>query len=130
MRLLLDTNVVLWAMRDPSRITPQATELIRDPANELLVSAASAWEIATKHHIGKLPDTGPLLLAFENHLRTLGAVELPVTSAHAIAAGQLDWARRDPFDRMLAAQCILENVALVTPNPVFRVLTAVRTVWG
>ena len=129
MRLLLDTNVLLWALRDPSRLSDQATELIRDPANELLVSTATPWEIGAKQRIGKLPDTGPLLLAFEEHLQRLGATELPVTSRHAIVAGQLQWARRDPFDRMLAAQSILENVPLVTPDHAFDALPSVRVLW-
>jgi PIN domain nuclease of toxin-antitoxin system len=130
MRLLLDTYAVMWAMRDPARLSPLAAELIRDPANELLVSAIVPWEIATKHRIGRLPDTGALLLAFEEHTRRLGAVELPITNRHAIAVGQLQWANEDPFDRMLAAQSIIEGVPLVTADPVFLTLPTVRVAWS
>jgi PIN domain nuclease of toxin-antitoxin system len=130
MRLLLDTYAVMWALRDPGRLSPVATDLIRDPANELLISAIVPWEIATKHRIGRLPDTGGLLLAFEEHTRRLGAVELPVTSRHAIAVGQLQWANEDPFDRMLAAQSIIEGVPIVTADPVFLTLPTVRVAWS
>jgi PIN domain nuclease of toxin-antitoxin system len=129
-RLLLDTYVVMWALRDPARLSPVAEELIRDPANELLISAVVPWEIATKHRIGRLPDTGSLLLAFEDHIRRLGAVELPVTARHAIAVGQLQWASEDPFDRMLAAQSIIEGIPIVTADPVFLTLPTVRVAWN
>jgi PIN domain nuclease of toxin-antitoxin system len=127
-RLLLDTHVVLWALRDPARLGPEAGVLIRDRANELFVSAATPWEIATKHRIGKLDDAGPLLLAWSQYLDRLGASELPISSAHALAAGQLDWGHRDPFDRMLAAQSVLDSLVLVTADTVFRSLPAVRTI--
>lgn len=129
MKLLLDTYVVMWALRDPSRLSADAEDLIRDPANELLVSAVVPWEIATKHRVGRLPDTGSLLLAFNDHVHRLGAVELPITARHAVAVGQLQWACEDPFDRMLAAQSIIEGVPIVTADPVFRTLPTVQVVW-
>ena len=130
MRLLLDTYAVMWSLLDPSRLSPLAAELIRDPGNELLISAIVPWEIATKHRIGRLPDTGALLLAFEDHTRRLGAVELPITNRHAIAVGQLQWANEDPFDRMLAAQSIIEGVPIVTADPVFLTLPTVLVAWS
>jgi PIN domain nuclease of toxin-antitoxin system len=126
-RLLLDTHVLLWALRDPARLSDEASELIREPSHELVVSAATAWEIATKYRIGKLPDAAPILLGYSDYLDRLGAAELPITSRHALVAGQLDWAHRDPFDRILAAQCLLESLTLVTADVVFDALGGVRT---
>jgi len=129
MRVLLDTHVLLWALRDPDSLSPAATALLADPATELLVSAATAWEIATKHRIGKLPDAEPLLLGYEGHLSRLGARELPIASRHALAAGSLEWAHRDPFDRVIAAQSILEGVPLVSRDAAFVSLPSLRVLW-
>ena len=129
MRLLLDTHVLLWALGDPDRIAAAAVAQIRNPANELLVSAATPLEIATKHRIGKLPDAGSVLAAYSDVLRTLGAKELPITSHHALVAGQLSWDHRDPFDRILAAQSITESIPLVTSDSVFDTIGGVRTLW-
>ncbi len=130
MRLLLDTHVLLWALRDPERIPASVAAIVRDPSHQLQVSAATAWEIATKHRIGKLPDAGPILLAYLDNLRQLGAVELPITSHHALVAGQLDWSHRDPFDRILAAQSVLTSSALVTGDSAFRAFPGVRVIWS
>lgn len=130
MKLLLDTHVLLWALRDPARLPAPVAEMLTDTANELVVSAATAGEIATKYRIGKLPEAGPMLLAFADHLRSLGAAELPITSHHALVAGQLEWSHRDPFDRILASQSIIENASLVTADRAFADLPAVRVLWG
>ena len=102
-RLLLDTHTLLWALAEPQRLSAHAADLIRDPTNVVLVSAASAWEIATKHRLGKLPGAGPIVAGFVAHLATLRAEELPVRSIHALQAGSFVVEHRDPFDRMLAA---------------------------
>ena len=130
MRLLLDTHVLLWALGDPDRIAAAAAANIRNPANELFVSAATPFEIATKHRIGKLPDAGPVVAAYSDLVRTLGAKELPMTSHHALVAGQLPWEHRDPFDRILAAQSIIESIPLVTSDKVFGTIGGVRTLWA
>jgi PIN domain nuclease of toxin-antitoxin system len=129
MRLLLDTHVLLWVVSDPARLAAAAVQQIRDPVNELFVSAITPFEITTKHRIGKLPDAGPILAAYTDVLRTLGARELAITSRHGLIAGQLSWDHRDPFDRILAAQSIIENIPLVTSDAVFSTLGGVRTVW-
>lgn len=129
MRLLLDTHVLLWALGDPSRLSQEAAAQIREPANELFVSAITPFELATKHRIGKLPDAEPLLLAFGDHMRRLGANELPISSHHALVAGQLNWDHRDPFDRMLAAQSITEAIPLVTSDVAFGTISGVRVIW-
>lgn len=129
MRLLLDTHAFIWLISDPARIPAAALEATRNPRNELFVSAISPFEIATKHRIGKFPDAQRVLLAYDDYLRQLRAEQLPITSHHGIVAGQLSWDHRDPFDRILAAQSITENMPLVTADKIFMTAGGVRTVW-
>lgn len=129
MRLLLDTHVLLWALAEPRRLSVAAASLLRNPANSLLVSAASAWEIATKQRLGKLPGAEALVGSYHAHLRILRAEELPINSAHALRAGSFRVEHRDPFDRMLAAQAILEGVPLLTDDPSFATFPGLQTLW-
>lgn len=129
MRLLLDTHALLGALAEPRRLSSQAAALIRAPANAVFVSAASAWEIATKHRLGRMPHAGPILAAFAEHLAMLRAEELPVRSIHALLAGSLKVNHRDPFDRMLAAQALIEGIPLLTDDPAFALFPDVQTVW-
>ncbi len=129
MRLLLDTHALVWTLTEPERLPAQLVERLADPSTEILVSAASAWECATKHRLGKLPGADGVLASFADHLATLGAVEVPITTADALLAGSMNWAHRDPFDRVLAAQSIRRSVPLVSRDPVFRDLPGVRVLW-
>lgn len=126
---LLDTHTLLWALTDPGRLGPQAREVVVDPGTQLLASTVSAWEIATKHRLGRLPQAEVLVGAYAQHLDRLGVVRLPVAEAHALLAGALDWTHRDPFDRMLAAQAMTESVTLVTADRVFADLGGLRLLW-
>ncbi|WP_106848723.1 type II toxin-antitoxin system VapC family toxin [Blastococcus sp. Marseille-P5729] len=128
-RLLLDTHALLWALTEPDRLGREASTAIRDRSTELRVSAASAWEIATKQRLGKLPGTSALVRGYAAHLRRLGAQELAVTNEHALLAGVLTWEHRDPFDRMLAAQTIIEGLVLVTRDAVFQEVADLSTLW-
>jgi PIN domain nuclease of toxin-antitoxin system len=127
-RLLLDTHALVWWWTDDRRLTPAARAAIAAPGTTILVSAASVWEIATKHRSGKWPEVGQLLAGFDAALRRSRFVPLPVTAAHARLAGELDHPHRDPFDRMLAAQASIEDVALATGDAVFPTM-GVATVW-
>jgi PIN domain nuclease of toxin-antitoxin system len=93
------------------------------------VKSASAWEIATKYRLGKLPGAERIVMSYAAHLTTLGARELPVVSAHALAAGLFAVDCRDSFDRMLAAQAIAEGVPLVTDDPMMALLPGLLTRW-
>ena len=114
--VLLDTHALLWALLSPARLSSRARSLLVDPATNLLVSPVSALEIATKHRLGKLAGVAPVILGYASHLATLGARELPVLSSHALLAGQFTVPHRDPFDRLLAAQAIVEGVPLLTSD--------------
>jgi PIN domain nuclease of toxin-antitoxin system len=129
MRLLLDTHTFVWALTDPDRLSARAAGLIRDVGNLVLVSAASAWEIATKYRLGRLPGSGPLIAGYAAHLAILRADELPIRSAHALKAGTLSTEHRDPFDRILAAQAILEAARLVTNDHAFSGFPDLDIIW-
>lgn len=119
-RVLLDTHVFLWALLSPRKLSPKVRDILRDPGNVIHLSSASAWEVATKHRLGKLPEAGAVVDDFHEHARRFRADDLPITSAHALAAGRFASAHRDPFDRMLAAQSLLEGIPLVTNDPALR----------
>ncbi len=127
MRFLLDTHVFLWLLGEPERVAPSVRDTLADRRNEILVSAASALEVATKVRLGKLDAARPLVAAWSERLRELDADELPVTSAHAVLAGTMTWDHRDPFDRLLAAQALIENVVLVTADRALLLLPGLRT---
>jgi PIN domain nuclease of toxin-antitoxin system len=129
LRVLLDTHVVLWAVASPDRLSPPARTLLEDLRTDVLVSAASAWEIATKYRLGKLPGAERIVMGYAAHLITLRARELPIVSAHALAAGLFAVDHRDPFDRMLAAQAIAESVPLVTDDPMLAVFPGLVILW-
>lgn len=128
-RVLLDTHVLIWAFTDPRQLSPTSRSLLEDRNSELLASAASAWEIATKVRLGKLPGAEVLLDDYEGHLRRLGAEQLRISTRHALQGGGLAWSHRDPFDRILVAQAVLEAVPLVTADPVFREVAGLQVRW-
>jgi PIN domain nuclease of toxin-antitoxin system len=129
-RLLLDTHVLLWALAEPRRLSARAAELIKSPTNEVVVSAATAWEIAIKHRLGRLPGAGPIVAGYAAHLATLRAEELAINSVHALRAGGFAADHRDPFDRMLAAQALVEGVPLVSNDPAFSAFSELETLWS
>ena len=117
MRLLLDTHILLWAAGEPERLSETAVSLIEDENNELVFSAVSLWEIAIKTGRGRNDfriDAGMLRRRlFEN-----GYAELAMTGAHAAALNGLPPLHKDPFDRMLAAQAMIEGMTLLTADPI------------
>ncbi len=119
MKLLLDTNAVLWWFADDPALPGPIEGLIDDPAHTVLVSAASAWEICTKVRIGKLPTGSALCEDFSAYLQRFHFDPLAITIDHGRLAGRLPGAHKDPFDRMLAAQALIEDVPLVTNDPAF-----------
>ncbi len=117
--LLLDTHAFLWWLSESSRLSIPAHRTIADPANEILVSAATAWEITTKFRIGKLPARKPVALDVSEHIASQGFSELAISVADAEHAGRLQGAHRDPFDRMLAAQALVRDLRIVSIDTAF-----------
>lgn len=126
---LLDTHAFVWLLSSPDRMTPALRTELGSTANRLLVSAVSAMEVATKVRLGKLDAAATLVSTWERRVDDLDAETLDLTTAHALHAGSMPWAHRDPFDRLLAAQAIVENVVLVTTDAAFGTLPDVRTAW-
>ena len=119
-RLLLDTHALLWWLFDDPSLSPAARSAIVNPQNEVSVSAASAWEIATKHRLGRLPEAGDVAVNLPRYLRRARISVLSISLEHAMAAGALPGPHRDPFDRMLVAQARAENLVVATTDRVFR----------
>ena len=128
MSFLLDTHVLLWWLFNDKRISKTAHGIIQDPDNKIFVSSASAWEIATKHRLSRLESAAVLLEDMPGCLRRAGFMELPIALSHATRAGSFPHAHRDPFDRMLAAQAIVDGHQLVTRDPALAQFGP-RTVW-
>jgi PIN domain nuclease of toxin-antitoxin system len=119
MRLLLDTHAFLWWLAGDEALSTAARTAIADENNEVFVSAASAWEIATKHRIGKLPGAAAIIADLEAAIAEQGFVALPISILHGQAAGVLPGPHRDPFDRMLIAQAMLDRCLLVSNELIF-----------
>lgn len=119
MRLLLDTHTLIWWVIDSPRLTDAARQAITDAENDVLVSAASAWEIATKVRIGKLPDTDLLSTNIGGAILAEGFAPLPITLTHAERAGALPGPHKDPFDRMLIAQALSDELYLASNEIIF-----------
>ena len=117
MKLLLDTQVVLWWTHDSRRLSETVRELLGNPRHDVLLSAVVAWEIAIKRALGKLK-VRPALVA--ELLTDGGATELPVSVAHATEVERLPTHHRDPFDRMLVAQARIEGAVLVSSDAALR----------
>jgi PIN domain nuclease of toxin-antitoxin system len=118
-RILLDTHALLWWLAGDDALSGAARESIADEANQIFVSAASAWEVTTKYRLGKLAMAGPLAVDFAREIEAQGFLPLPISLQHAQSAGALDGPHRDPFDRMLIAQARDERMALVSNELAF-----------
>ena len=128
MRLLLDTHALLWWLTDSRRLSESVRQAIFDPSNEKLVSAATAWEIATKHRLGKLPKADDLVLDVTGTIASQGFEELPISVDDAARAGALPGPLRDPFDRMLIAQALSRSLVLISNESLFD-RYGVRRLW-
>jgi len=116
-KLLLDTHLLLWAAGQPRRLPAVARRLISDPRNELVFSVASLWEITIKRALGR-DDFRVDPARLRRGLLDNGYTELVIAGAHAVAVDGLPALHKDPFDRMLVAQAVIEGITLVTSDPV------------
>ncbi len=130
MRLLLDTHVLLWWWAEPERLPASLLATLSAAEADLWVSAVSGYELAYKHRLGKLGLPEGLLTGFEAAVAAERWSPLPVSLAHSLLAGQLDTEHRDPFDRLLAAQALVENATLVTVDVAFSGIEGLQTLWS
>jgi PIN domain nuclease of toxin-antitoxin system len=115
-KVLLDTHALLWAVLSPSTLSRKASAVIADESNIILVSAASAWEIATKVRLGKLPGAETFEREFLDVVDDAGYTLLPIDAASALRAGRLTSEHRDPFDRILAAQALAQDIPILSTD--------------
>ncbi len=128
MKLLLDTCTFLWLALDSPELSANARTLFADPANEVFLSAASAWEIAVKHRLGKLPLPEPPARLVPRARERLAVVSLPIDEEASLHEFRLPALHRDPFDRVLVCQAIVHGLVLLTPDPAIQQYPA-RTMW-
>jgi PIN domain nuclease of toxin-antitoxin system len=119
MRLLLDTHTLLWWMTEDKHLSPMASSLIGEIGNQPLVSSVSAWEIATKFRLGRLPAAANLVNNFVSEMSSERFQILSMTADHGLRAGLLPGLHKDPFDRMLIAQALIEEVPIVSNDLAF-----------
>lgn len=128
MRLLLDTCTFLWLLAGAPELSARAQALFADPDNDMYLSAASAWEIAIKHTMGRLPLPEPPERFVPDGRARHGIEGLPVDEDSALHVGRLPPLHRDPFDRMLVSQAIVHGLAILGPDPLVAQYP-VRTLW-
>ncbi len=128
MKLLLDTHALLWWFTDDPQLSKSALAAVLDESNDIFVSAASAWEVATKYRLGKLPEARDVFPRFEELVAADGFEFIPVSHRHGLRAGSYQITHADPFDRMLAAQVELEGMVLVTKDSALADFP-IRTLW-
>lgn len=124
MNLLLDTHALVWWLTAPEQLNDASRDAIGDPGNAIHISVASVWELAIKVGLGKLPVPPDLASWVPEHLGRERLVTLPITIDHALAVEQLPPHHRDPFDRLLIAQAVAEDLAIVTRDRVFSLYEA------
>lgn len=128
MRILLDTHVLLWWINEDARLSETALEVLSNVENDLLFSAASGWEMAIKIGLGKMEVTGNLSAYLSRHLGENGIEVLPISLRHAVGVAELPKHHRDPFDRLLVAQALAEDLSIVTIDPLVSRYPA-RIIW-
>lgn len=128
MKYLLDTHTFLWWAFDSPELSATARALIAEPGNEIFVSSASGWEIATKYRLGRLPDAAVLLQDLAGWVEKARFLSLPIDLRHAQRAGTFTQPHRDPFDRMIAAQSLVEGLPVIGRDEALRAY-GVQLVW-
>ena len=124
--LLLDTHALLWWLSGDDALSATARTAIANEDSGIFISAASIWEIATKHRTGKLPGVAAIIADLDRVIADQGFIGMPINLRHGQVAGTLPGPHRDPFDRMLIAQAMLENLVLVSNEQLFDVYGVTR----
>lgn len=128
--VLLDTHTLLWYSVSPEQLPEGVMALLRKREQPVYVSAITAWELSIKVRLGKLPQAESLYRHYHRRLAQYSFTDLPFSSVHALKEGELDSAHGDPFDRALAAQALVEEVPIVSRDPVFAQLEGLTVLWN
>ena len=123
---LVDTHSFLWFTTDNPLLPPTILAVMQNPENELLLSMASIWEIAIKHSIGKLPLVQPFEQFITEQMQKNAISLLPIELRHTVLVSQLPFYHRDPFDRLLIAQSLVENIPILSVDTVFDAYGVIR----
>jgi len=119
MRYLIDAHCLIWAQDDPGKLGQTAIAILQDSANQLLLSSGTIWELSIKSGLGKLTLSPGFRQWMDRAITDLDLVVLPITLDHADRQAHLPWHHRDPFDRLLAAQALVENIPLISADAIF-----------
>jgi PIN domain nuclease of toxin-antitoxin system len=128
MRVLVDSHTLLWSSDDPAKVPAPAMSVLQNPANELLISAATIWEVAIKVALGRLPLSLPYRQWMDKAIADQGLIILAVTLDHTERLISLPFHHRDPFDRLLISQALSEGTPLVSGDAVFDAY-GVKRIW-
>ena len=128
MRVLLDTHVLIWWVYDAPELNRTSRELLENNANSGVISAASAWEMAIKYQLGRLPHAADLVTNFSGLMEIVDFEMLPISAEHGVRAGLLPMHHKDPFDRVLIAQAQAESMPIVSNDTIFDSY-GVRRLW-
>ena len=126
--MLLDTNALIWALRDPHQLTGPALRTLENPKSQILVSAATAWEISTKVRLGKLPESVSFESRFVEVMDAAGFTMVSITAEIALRSARLIGEHRDPFDRIIAAHALAEDIPIISADPKLDAF-GVRRLW-
>jgi PIN domain nuclease of toxin-antitoxin system len=126
---LLDTHVLIWAVRSPKKISNTAKKILENPNSLLYVSSITVWEVHMKYRAGKLPEAEDLVLDFEGSLQKLNAFDLAFTREHGFAAASIGLLQADPFDRALAARAKLEGMTFISADELFDQAQGLKVLW-
>lgn len=128
MRAILDTHTFLWWITDSDELSRKARQILRDPENELYLSAASGWEIALKMRLGRITISGEPESVIPEQMATNAILGLPIHLSHALRTSRLPRHHRDPFDRILIAQAMVEHMPIITRDEAIKQYE-VQTYW-
>lgn len=129
MNLLLDTHVFIWAAQAPQLLSSKVQKVLLDETNTIFISAVTPWELSIKFHAGKLPEAEVIIADTQTAIESLDATILPIEVKHGVLAGAIKWEHRDPFDRMLAAQSLIEGLTLISKDSQFDNIAGFRRLW-
>ena len=129
MKLLLDTHTFLWFIKNDPQLSQKARQMLEKRGNILYISIASIWEMAIKNGLGKLPMEEDIEIFIPKHLRLNRIAVMSITQEHTYCASKLPLHHRDPFDRILIAQCLVEEIAIVCADSAFDDYEGVTRLW-